>query len=314
MRTAFYICAALLFLTWYGSPAGAADFAAAFLENGMGARGPGMGGAFAAAVDDASAPYWNPAGLVRTRGKQVLAALAPLSLDRQQSSTSATVNVRGELAFGFAWLHAGVDRIEGRTGSGIPIGSIEDAENAFLVAVARTLGSRLAVGFTVKILDQRIDVPGWQEAKATGNGLDLGLQFRLSDRLFLGAAARNLGARLDWKVQRGGQQASSTEDDLPRILVAGLAYRPFSALLLAVDFNQSDDAFANLGAEWTVNPLLTLRGGFHRLPDDDHSAGSLTAGLTLRPMRNQALQFHYAYAADPLDAGERSVFGLSCKF
>lgn len=280
----------------------------------MDARGPGMGGAFAAAVDDASAPYWNPAGLVRTRGKQALAALMPLSLDRRQSSAAAALNVRGELAFGFAWLHAGIDQIEGRTGSGLPIGSIEDAENAFLVAVARTLGSRLAVGFTVKILDQQIDVPGWQQAKATGHGLDLGLQFRLSDRLFLAAAARNLGATLDWKVQRSGQQASSTQDDLPRVLVAGLAFYPLPALLLAADLHQSDAAFANLGAEWTVNPLLTLRGGLHRLPDDDHSAGSPTAGLTLRPMRSQTLQFHYAYAADPLDAGDRSVFSLSCKF
>jgi len=314
LRTALCICAAFLSLSWHGSPAGAADFAAAFLENGMGARGPGMGGALAAAVDDASAPYWNPAGLVRTRGKQGLAALAPLSLDRRLSSISATLNARGELAFGFAWLHAGVDRIEGRTGSGIPIGSIGDAENAFLVAVARALGSRLAVGFTVKILDQRIDVPGWQEAKATGNGLDLGLQFRLNDRLFLAAAARNLGASLDWKVQRGGQQASSTQDELPRVLVAGLACSPFPGLLLAADLNQGDDTFVNLGAEWTVNPLLTLRGGFHRLPDDDHNAGSPTAGLTLHPMRSQALQFHYAYAVDPLDAGARSVFGLSGKF
>lgn len=280
----------------------------------MGARGPGMGGAFTAAVDDASAPYWNPAGLVRNRGNQALVALAPLSLDRQQSSASATLNVRGELAFGFAWLHAGVDQIEGRTRSGLPFGSIEDAENAFLVAVARALGSRLAIGFTVKILDQRIDVPGWKQAKASGNGLDLGLQFRLSDRLFLAAAWRNLGASLDWKVLRSGQQASSSEDDLPRALVAGLACRPLPALLLAADLNQGDDTFANLGAEWTVNPLLTLRGGFHRLPDDDRSAGSLTAGLTLHPMHNQTLQFHYAYAADPLDAGDRSVFSLSCKF
>ena len=30
----------------------------------MGARAIGMGGAFSAVTDDATAPYWNPAGMV----------------------------------------------------------------------------------------------------------------------------------------------------------------------------------------------------------------------------------------------------------
>lgn len=45
-------------------PAGAAKYAGEFMYAGAGARALGMGGAFCAIADDATAAYWNPAGLV----------------------------------------------------------------------------------------------------------------------------------------------------------------------------------------------------------------------------------------------------------
>lgn len=45
-------------------PASATKYAGEFLRIPVGARAIGMGGAFSAVCDDASAPYWNPAGMV----------------------------------------------------------------------------------------------------------------------------------------------------------------------------------------------------------------------------------------------------------
>src|SRR5258708_542635 len=42
-----------------------------FLRIGAGARGPGMGGAFSPVADDATAIYWNPAGLATLEKKEV---------------------------------------------------------------------------------------------------------------------------------------------------------------------------------------------------------------------------------------------------
>ncbi|MBN1423079.1 UPF0164 family protein [Candidatus Fermentibacteria bacterium] len=57
--------AALLLLAVMTAPAHAYDhkYAAEFLNIGVGARAGAMGGAFSAVADDASAGYWNPAGL-----------------------------------------------------------------------------------------------------------------------------------------------------------------------------------------------------------------------------------------------------------
>lgn len=46
------------------APASATKYAGEFMKIPVGARAIGMGGAFTAVTDDATAPYWNPAGMV----------------------------------------------------------------------------------------------------------------------------------------------------------------------------------------------------------------------------------------------------------
>lgn len=62
------ILTAVLFTTF--SVCSGAKYAGEFLSIGAGARGLGMGGAFCAVVDDASAGYWNPAGLYLIDGQE----------------------------------------------------------------------------------------------------------------------------------------------------------------------------------------------------------------------------------------------------
>ena len=46
------------------APAFATKYAGEFLKAPVGPRAIGMGAAFTAVADDATAPYWNPAGMV----------------------------------------------------------------------------------------------------------------------------------------------------------------------------------------------------------------------------------------------------------
>lgn len=289
-----------------------AQYAGAFLETGMGPRAAGMGGAFSALADDSSAPFWNPAGLIRSQGQGLLASLQPLSLDRRQQGLAYALNMRNELAFGFAWQHAGAGQLVARAADGTPLGRIEDGENAYYVAVARALGRRVALGLGLKALRHTIDTPQTGTSTGKGSGFDLGVQVYLEKRLTLAATLRNVKGGLDWKVNRASAQTSNTTDDLSADVGVGLAYRPWTALVLAAEGHRSDaESYLNLGGEWQASPLLTLRAGVNRLGSE---GAAPSFGLSLRPMRRDHLQFHYAYTADDLGAGNRVNAGLSLKF
>src|SRR5260221_7794896 len=58
------VVVAALLCAMSAAPAGATKYAAEFLKIPVGARAVGMGGAFVAVADDATSPFWNPAGMV----------------------------------------------------------------------------------------------------------------------------------------------------------------------------------------------------------------------------------------------------------
>ncbi|RKZ05995.1 hypothetical protein DRQ25_14900, partial [Candidatus Fermentibacteria bacterium] len=62
------ILAALIVFAFSNSSG--AKYAGEFLYVGAGARALGMGGAFCAVADDASAGYWNPSGLFLINGQE----------------------------------------------------------------------------------------------------------------------------------------------------------------------------------------------------------------------------------------------------
>ncbi|HEY2954902.1 MAG TPA: hypothetical protein VGK89_06615 [Candidatus Eisenbacteria bacterium] len=68
LRAAAPITAALLL----AAPASATKYAGEFLKAPVGPRAIGMGAAFTAVTDDATAPYWNPAGMVYLPYREVM--------------------------------------------------------------------------------------------------------------------------------------------------------------------------------------------------------------------------------------------------
>ena len=98
------------------APAGATKYAAEFLKIPVGARAVGMGGAFAAVADDATSPFWNPAGMVYLPYKEAFLQHA------EQFGSLVNHNFGGAVfpmkasderrsAFGVALTWVGVDNI-----------------------------------------------------------------------------------------------------------------------------------------------------------------------------------------------------------
>ena len=99
------------------SPASATRFAGAFMADGGGARALGMGSAFVAVADDATAAFWNPAGLVNLERPQVIAMHSERFgdlVDRDYASYARPLGGSGTWAGGalaFSVIHLAVDDI-----------------------------------------------------------------------------------------------------------------------------------------------------------------------------------------------------------
>ncbi len=297
----------------------ASPFGGAFLDTGLGARAAGMGGAVSAAVEGPAAMLYNPAGLAARRGRSLLVSYQPLSLDRSRASLAGSMNVRGPLAFGLAWLHAGVDGLVARNGSGQVLkGGIDDAEDAVFFALGINATPRLQLGLGMKIIDQRIEAPQAGESSASGRAVDLGLRYRLGDNTVIGIAARNLLDKLSWSVIRPSAQTSSSDEALMSVLALGVAHDWRGVVNAAFDVEWLDvggerNLRAHGGIEAPLNDLLTIRGGVQRMGDAD-GFGLPAFGVTMRPMRMETVQIHYAWVADDIDAGGRTVLTLSSLF
>ena len=98
----------LLLLLPVGLFADTGGEAFAFLKAGAGSRATGMGGAFTSVSDDCSGSFYNPAGLVRVNGLQLIAETYFLSFGRSLNfvSTCKPFTIGNNVySVGFSWIN-----------------------------------------------------------------------------------------------------------------------------------------------------------------------------------------------------------------
>jgi F plasmid transfer operon, TraF, protein len=131
----------------------------------LGTRAAGMGGAFVGVADDASAVYWNPAGLAKGNYFSLLldwkaAKSAPNDLEIGAGSTSAGVIALSMPAFGLSYyrLRETIVRPTFLPSPGVPRPALIDNNVATLIThhigatVVQSIGDYLAVGGTAKLV------------------------------------------------------------------------------------------------------------------------------------------------------------------
>ncbi len=306
---------ALLFalgFTLFSFNARAAERAgAAFLKIDVGARAIGMGGAFTAVADDASAAYWNTAGLAALQRREAVAAHADwlAGLRHDYAAYAHPGAFGGTLGVNVVSLRAG--EIEGRDSQRQAVGSFTAADTAVGVSFAKSLGMTMA-GINVKLIEQRL-----ASHRARGAAVDLGLLRPLPIQgLTLGLAAQNLGPRLAFDDSRSFA--------LPFMLKTGLAYSPLRFLTMAGDLKYEPRNRlwqAAYGIEFTPLPLLALRAGYHLNPfggaligsaeEESNPLAGFQGGIGVAAGKSCRLD----YAIVPLgDIGNVQRFSLSVKF
>lgn len=242
---------------------GDGGYAGPFRQLGLGARSMGMGGAFVSIADDATACFWNPAGLGQLEERQIGACYRMMFLDRKMGYVSFVQPARDEAGIGLAWVYAGVGNVIGRDDKGEPTGNISNSINSFSMSFGRKFFTRLGLGLTIRYTQFNL-----ANINSYGLGFDVGVQARFEKGIRFGAVVEDVGMKYSWSSgkywEKYGLTGSSSQERFPVNLRIGASCLTLKEkLLLGMDLYKSEYQKAKLssGAEyWLVNNFAARMG------------------------------------------------------
>lgn len=215
-----------------------------FLNIGAGARGLAMGNAQVASVNDATAGYWNPAGLVGVKdvpNAGLMHADYFAGIAKYDYATLAIPVQDNKRTLGFSVLRFAVDDIPNTLFLVEPDGSVNygniqsfsSADYAFLFSFAQNMketeSRKLSFGVNAKVIHRKVG----SFATAWGFGLDAGVQMH-GKRWHAGLVARDVTTTFNaWSftftekekevlyLTKNDIPVKSTELTAPRVVLGG---------------------------------------------------------------------------------------------
>ena len=294
-----------------------ATTSAAFLEIGAGARSLSMGGAYAAVSDDATALYWNPAGIVNIMRPTVQTYYAPWLVDTEFYFGSSVIPMGTFGTLGFSYTAITMDEMMVRTvqnpepneyGERFDAGSL-----ALGIAYAKSLTDRFSFGFQTKFVQETI----WQ-MQAKGLAVDIGTLFITKSGIRIGMSISNFGDKMgmggtntlvDHDIDEtiyGNNEAIDAHLDaakwpLPLLFRFGLSKEltvsPRSKILVAADavHPNNNPEYINAGVEFNLWDLIFLRAGQSHLLYKQSSFMIDEEEITIDPLHGVSIGFGLNY-------------------
>jgi hypothetical protein len=262
-----------------------ANTGAAFLKIPVGPRVVGLGEAAAAYIDDASALYYNPAGLASVSTFDILLSHNQWFLDMNQEYVAGVYGTEDLGKFGLAFDYWGSGSIQGINirGETIPGYIFSVADWSLACGYGRRFGD-FSFGFGLKFIHQQME-----SLSNSAWAFDVGAMYQTPiEGLRVGASATNVGPTTELYQEIYG---------LPVQGRLGWRYdRSFSGIALGVtqDFIISEAEKPGIAAGVECRPvdILALRLGYRTGSDYDGFSG-LRAGLGISW---QGLGVDYAFA------------------
>jgi len=283
-----------------GQRAGTAT--AQFLKIGVGGRAVAMAESFVAVANDASALYWNPAGLVQFPKNELIFSHVEWPVEIRHEFIGYVHHLDEGNAVGLSATALHMDELE-ETTEFQPFGTgrfFSFGDVAVGLSYARKMTDRFSFGGTVKFMEETL-----AELKMRGVLVDIGTFYWTGFRTARFAiAVTNFGAQMkpQGRLQRrDGTVVQGFQDFPPPItfkigfateLINNAAQRLTTSLQLNHPNDNAENV--NLGAEYWWNDRLALRGGYRVNVDEESFA--LGAGLKI-PLASFELKVDYAYTA-----------------
>ncbi len=236
------------------------------LRLGAGARSIGLGGAFTAIAEDATATVWNPAGLGSAADLSLNFSTQRLSLDRSHNFIAITKTLGSYGSIGLAATNFGVSDYNIYDASGDYGGKADYSSNAYSLSYGITFG-HFNIGLTGRMLSDNFGVDSVENQSGFG-GVDIGLMghalpIDVSERM-MGQALHVHGEAQDGNVHVPTFHygivakylgASLGEATVPMVVDVGVAYDLYmgNVVTFAADIEQE---FVNLDES-----AFSLRGG-----------------------------------------------------
>ncbi|MEO5890211.1 MAG: PorV/PorQ family protein [Ferruginibacter sp.] len=261
-----------------------------FLNIGAGARGLAMGSAQVASVEDATAGYWNPAGLTGVKDHpnfNLMHAEYFAGIGKYDYGSIALPIQDNKRVIGFSLLRFAVDDIPNTLFLVEPDGSINynniqtfsSADYAFLFSFAQNIketeDQHISFGVNAKIIHRKVGT----FASAWGFGIDAGLQMH-GENWHAGIVARDLTTTFNaWSFKFTEREkevlyltnnqipVKSTELTAPRLVIGGgYDFRLSGSLKLQAEanLNLTFDGRRNTvlsGNTLSIDPSLGLEAG-----------------------------------------------------
>lgn len=264
-------------------------YALQFLKIGVSPRATAMGSAFIALANDATATYWNPAGMV--------------DLTKTTVSLNHTIWA-GDVDLDYATAVFTLPFIPGTWGVSaraltldpqvertvfLPEGTgrtFDAGDMSFGLSYAKFFTDKFSSGFTMHFIHS-----GLAEKSVNAFALDFGLIYRIGLRgMRLGMMIQSLGAKVNY---------DDRESKMPTLFKVGLAVNAYQhgahQLQSVGEFSHPSDnqERMNIGLEYSFNQFFFLRGGAN-IGYDAHGAAA-GFGLIIDTSQTSNLGVDYAW-------------------